>query len=138
MVDVIKTLGIKYMPANCASSFRAIHESLINYGGNKMPEYVSCMHEESAVGMAHGYFKASGKPTRINSASGCDSRNARQAGSVTTGPWSPPMQSTATVTRMTDQCSSMTCTRLPAQPGAGAAPRACAYSPLVRMTFLPR
>jgi thiamine pyrophosphate-dependent acetolactate synthase large subunit-like protein len=62
MVDVIKTLGIKYLPANCASSYRAIHESLINYGGNKSPEFLSCMHEESAVGMAHGYFKAAGKP----------------------------------------------------------------------------
>jgi thiamine pyrophosphate-dependent acetolactate synthase large subunit-like protein len=62
MVDVIKTLDIKYMPTNCASSFRAIHESLINYGGNKMPEYLTCTHEESAVGMAHGYFKVAGKP----------------------------------------------------------------------------
>src|SRR5260221_1381642 len=62
MVDVIKTLAIKYLPANCASSYRAIHESLINYGGNKMPEFLTCMHEESAVGMAHGYFKVAGKP----------------------------------------------------------------------------
>src|SRR5438128_4651172 len=62
MVDVIKTLGIKYLPANCASSYRAIHESLINYGGNRMPEFLTCMHEESAVGMAHGYYKAAGKP----------------------------------------------------------------------------
>jgi acetolactate synthase-1/2/3 large subunit len=62
MVDVIKTLDIKYCPSNCASSFRAIHESLINYGGNKMPEYLTCTHEESAVGMAHGYFKVAGKP----------------------------------------------------------------------------
>jgi thiamine pyrophosphate-dependent acetolactate synthase large subunit-like protein len=62
MVDVIKSLGIKYLPSNCASSFRAIHESLINYGGNSMPEYLTCMHEESAVAMAHGYFKVAGKP----------------------------------------------------------------------------
>src|SRR3954470_6824807 len=62
MVDVIKTLDIKYCPSNCASSFRAIHESLINYGGNKMPEFLTCTHEESAVGMAHGYFKIAGKP----------------------------------------------------------------------------
>ena len=62
MVDVIKSLDIKYLPANCASSSRGIHESLINYGGNKMPEFLTCTHEESAVGMAHGYFKASGKP----------------------------------------------------------------------------
>jgi thiamine pyrophosphate-dependent acetolactate synthase large subunit-like protein len=62
MVDVIKTLDIKYLPANCASSYRAIHESLINYGQNKQPEFLTCMHEESAVAMAHGYFKVAGKP----------------------------------------------------------------------------
>ncbi len=62
MVDVIKTLDIKYLPSNPASSFRAIHESLINYGGNKMPEFLTCAHEESAVAMAHGYFKVTGKP----------------------------------------------------------------------------
>jgi thiamine pyrophosphate-dependent acetolactate synthase large subunit-like protein len=62
MVDVIKSFDIKYLPANCASSYRGIHESLINYGSNKMPEFLTCTHEESAIGMAHGYFKASGKP----------------------------------------------------------------------------
>src|SRR4029079_13459385 len=62
MGDVIKTLAIKYLPSNCASSFRGIHESLINYGNNKMPEFLTCTHEESAVGMAHGYFKITGKP----------------------------------------------------------------------------
>ena len=62
MVDVIKTLDIRYLPCNPASSFRALHESLIDYGGNKQPEFLTCMHEESAVGMAHGYFKVAGKP----------------------------------------------------------------------------
>jgi len=62
MVDVIKTLNIKYCPANCASSYRGIHESLINYGGNRMPEFLTCMHEESAAAMEHGYFKVAGKP----------------------------------------------------------------------------
>src|SRR5271168_5428598 len=62
MVDVIKTLDIKYLPANPASSFRGIHESLINYGKNTMPEFLTCTHEESAIGMCHGYFKATGKP----------------------------------------------------------------------------
>src|SRR5436309_3059827 len=62
MVDVIKTLDIKYAPSNCASSYRGIHESLINYGRNNMPEFLTCTHEESGVGMAHGYFKAAGKP----------------------------------------------------------------------------
>jgi len=62
MVDVIKTLNIKYCPANCASSYRGIHESLIDYGKNQMPEFLTCMHEESAVAMGHGYFKIAGKP----------------------------------------------------------------------------
>src|ERR1019366_2694904 len=44
MVDVIKTLDIKYLPSNPASSVRAIHESLIDYGGNKMPEFLTCTH----------------------------------------------------------------------------------------------
>ena len=62
MVDVIKTFDIKYLPANPASSYRAIHESLIDYGKNTMPEYLTCTHEESGVGIAHGYYKIAGKP----------------------------------------------------------------------------
>src|SRR5689334_17026388 len=65
MVDVIKSLDIEYLPCNPASSFRGLHESLINYGGNKKPEFLTCTHEESAVGMAHGYFKIAGKPLMV-------------------------------------------------------------------------
>src|SRR3954466_12225829 len=35
MVDVFKSLGMEYMFAMCASSFIGIHESIINYAGNK-------------------------------------------------------------------------------------------------------
>jgi acetolactate synthase I/II/III large subunit len=62
MVDVIKTLDIKYLPANPASSYRALHESLIDYGHNSMPEYLTCTHEEAGVGIAHGYYKIANKP----------------------------------------------------------------------------
>ena len=62
MVDVIKTLGIDYVASNPASSFRSLHESLINYGGNRKPEWLTALHEESSVAMAHGYAKAAGKP----------------------------------------------------------------------------
>jgi acetolactate synthase I/II/III large subunit len=61
MVDVIRSTGIEYVFANPASSFRGIHESLINYGGNTKPEFIECMHEESSIAMAHGYYKATGK-----------------------------------------------------------------------------
>ena len=62
MVDVIKTLDIKYLPANPASSYRAIHKSLIDYGKNTMPEFLTCTHEEAGVGIAHGYYKIANKP----------------------------------------------------------------------------
>src|SRR5215471_1028523 len=62
MVDVIKALDIDYVYSNPASSFRGLHESLINYGQNKKPEFITCMHEESAIAMAHAYFKVTGKP----------------------------------------------------------------------------
>jgi thiamine pyrophosphate-dependent acetolactate synthase large subunit-like protein len=64
MVDVIKSLGFEYVCANPGSSFRALHESLINYGGNK-PELITCCHEESSVAMAHGYSKIEGKPACV-------------------------------------------------------------------------
>src|SRR3954468_5750323 len=65
MVDVIKALKLDYMATNPGASFRSLHESLVNYGGNKMPELLTCMHEESAVAMAHGYSKAAGKPMGV-------------------------------------------------------------------------
>jgi acetolactate synthase-1/2/3 large subunit len=65
MVDVIKALGFDYVATNPGSSFRSLHESLVNYGGNSKPELLTCLHEESAVGIAHGYAKASGKPMAV-------------------------------------------------------------------------
>ncbi len=65
MVDVIKSLGFEYVFANPGSSFRGLHESVINYGGNQKPELLTCCHEESAVAMGHGYFKAEGKPMAV-------------------------------------------------------------------------
>jgi acetolactate synthase I/II/III large subunit len=65
MVDVIKTLGFEYVAANPGSAFRGIHESLINYGGNKAPELLTCCHEESSIAMAHGYYKIEGKPMMV-------------------------------------------------------------------------
>ena len=62
MVDVVKTLNIKYLASCPGSTFRALQESFINYGENKAPEWLTCLHEEASVGMSHGYAKVSGKP----------------------------------------------------------------------------
>src|SRR6266850_831266 len=65
MLNVIKSLGFEYIAANPGSSFRALHESIVNYGGNKSPELLTCCHEESSVGMAEGYAKVEGKPLAV-------------------------------------------------------------------------
>ena len=65
MVDVLRSLDIEYFCSNPGSSFRALHESIVNYGGNQKPEFITCCHEESSVAMAHGYFKIEGKPLGI-------------------------------------------------------------------------
>ncbi len=65
MVDVIKSLGIEYCAANPGSSFRGLHESIVNYGGNKDPELLTCCHEEGSAAIAHGYAKIEGKPMMI-------------------------------------------------------------------------
>ena len=61
MVDVLKSLDIEYLAINCASSYRGLHEAVINHGGNK-PEIITCVHEDIAVHMAQGYAKIEGKP----------------------------------------------------------------------------
>jgi acetolactate synthase I/II/III large subunit len=67
MAEVIKSLGFEYCTLNPGSSFRGLHESLINLGPspNQNPELLTCCHEESAVAMAHGYFKIEGKPMLV-------------------------------------------------------------------------
>lgn len=62
MVDVIKALGIEYVASNPGSSFRGLQESIATYGGNANPEFLTCMHEETSVAMAHGYAKIALKP----------------------------------------------------------------------------
>jgi acetolactate synthase I/II/III large subunit len=65
MLDVLKALDFEYAAANPGSSFRGLHESIVNYGGNQKPELLTCCHEESSVAMAHGYAKVEGRPMLV-------------------------------------------------------------------------
>jgi acetolactate synthase-1/2/3 large subunit len=65
MVDVLKQLDFEYVVANPGTSFAGLHESLLNYGNNTKPEFLTACHEESAVSMAHGYAKIEGKPMLV-------------------------------------------------------------------------
>ncbi len=64
MVEVLRDLGVEYVASNPGSSFEGLQESIINHGSppNRMPEFITALHEMSAVDMAHGYAKATGKP----------------------------------------------------------------------------
>ena len=62
MVDVLRALDLVYCTSNPGSSFDGLQESIVNYGDNRMPEFLTCLHEESAVATAHGYAKVEGKP----------------------------------------------------------------------------
>src|SRR5215469_6722846 len=62
MVDVMKSLNIDYVTSCPGSTFRGLQESIINYAGNKKPEFITTIHEEASVAMAHGYAKIAGKP----------------------------------------------------------------------------
>ncbi len=58
VVDLLRELGVRYLPLNPGSSFRGLHDSLVNHGGNRDPQLLLCLHEEIAVALAHGYAKA--------------------------------------------------------------------------------
>src|SRR5258708_1165161 len=62
IVDLLKHFQIPFVALNPGASYRGLHDSLVNYGGNATPEMILCQHEEIAVGMAHGFAKASQTP----------------------------------------------------------------------------
>ena len=58
VVDLLRAVGIEYVALNPGATYRGLHDSLVNYGGNRAPELVLTAHEEIAVALAHGYAKA--------------------------------------------------------------------------------
>jgi acetolactate synthase I/II/III large subunit len=64
MVDAIRAMGFEYVSLNPGSSFRGLHDSLVNYAGDRM-KMIECPHEKIAVALAHGYAKATGKPMAV-------------------------------------------------------------------------
>ncbi|HEU4353721.1 MAG TPA: thiamine pyrophosphate-binding protein [Burkholderiales bacterium] len=61
IVDLMHQYELPYAALNPGASYRGLHDSMVNYGGNR-PVMMLCQHEETAVQIAHGYAKASGKP----------------------------------------------------------------------------
>ena len=62
IVEQLSRLNLKYVALVPGSSYRGVHDSLVNYKGNAEPEMLVCLHEEHAVAVAHGYAKVTEKP----------------------------------------------------------------------------
>jgi len=61
IVDLLHAYDLPYAAINPGASYRGLHDSIVNYGGNR-PVMLLCQHEETAVQIAHGYAKATGRP----------------------------------------------------------------------------
>ena len=61
IVDLLHAYDLPYAALNPGASYRGLHDSIVNYGANR-PVMMLCQHEETAVQIAHGFSKASGKP----------------------------------------------------------------------------
>ena len=58
---VLRAIDIPYLALNPGASYRGLHDSIVNYLGNTRPQMLLCLHEESAVAIAQGYAKVSGR-----------------------------------------------------------------------------
>jgi thiamine pyrophosphate-dependent acetolactate synthase large subunit-like protein len=61
VADTLRALDIPYIAVTPGASYRGLHDSIVNYLGNSTPQMLLCVHEESAVAIAHGWAKVTGK-----------------------------------------------------------------------------
>ena len=65
LAELLRQLGLPYIALVPGSSYRGLHDSLVNYNGNRDPQLLVCLHEEHAVAIAHGYAKVTGQPLAV-------------------------------------------------------------------------
>jgi acetolactate synthase-1/2/3 large subunit len=65
VAETLRLLDIPFIALNPGASFRGLHDSLVNYLGNREPRMLLCLHEEHAVAIAHGYAKVTGKAMAV-------------------------------------------------------------------------
>jgi thiamine pyrophosphate-dependent acetolactate synthase large subunit-like protein len=62
IAEAIRALDIPFVALNPGSSYRGLHDSLVNRLGNERPQMLLCLHEEAAVALAHGWAKVTEQP----------------------------------------------------------------------------
>lgn len=65
VAEAIRNIDLEYLAINPGASFRGLHDSLVNHNGNRKPQMLLCLHEESAVSIAHGYAKVANRPMGV-------------------------------------------------------------------------
>jgi thiamine pyrophosphate-dependent acetolactate synthase large subunit-like protein len=65
LAEILRAIGVEYVTLVPGASFRGLHDSLVNHLGNTQPAMLLALHEETAVAMAHGYAKVTGKPLAV-------------------------------------------------------------------------
>lgn len=65
VAQVLRDLDIPFIALVPGSSFRGLHDSLVNYLGNRNPQLIVCLHEEHAVAIADGYARVMDKPMAV-------------------------------------------------------------------------
>jgi thiamine pyrophosphate-dependent acetolactate synthase large subunit-like protein len=61
LAEVLRGIGIDYVVQVPGSSYSGVHDSIVNHLGNVKPQLIMALHEETAVAIAHGYAKATGR-----------------------------------------------------------------------------
>ena len=54
---MLRELEIPYISLVPGATYRGLHDSIVNYLGNRMPQIILSLHEENAIAVAHGYSK---------------------------------------------------------------------------------
>ncbi|MGB0670704.1 MAG: thiamine pyrophosphate-binding protein [Rhodospirillales bacterium] len=65
LAEMLRRLKVKHVALNPGSSFRGLHDSIVNFLGNADPAMLLCLHEEHAVSIAHGWAKVTGEPMAV-------------------------------------------------------------------------
>ena len=54
---MLRAMEIPYISLVPGATYRGLHDSIVNYLGNRAPQIVLSLHEENAIAVAHGYAK---------------------------------------------------------------------------------
>jgi thiamine pyrophosphate-dependent acetolactate synthase large subunit-like protein len=61
LAQVLRGMDIEYVAQVSGSTFSGLHDSIVHHLGNEHPQIITALDELAAVGIAHGYSKATGR-----------------------------------------------------------------------------